>query len=134
MTETYLRNTEEERKKGTSGYRSRNILNKIISEAGKIDVEVLLINSMKIIALKVQEVSDNYLRDKPYISLFCFSEIKVDCVDFTPVGIKIITKHRKKGEKKGGGLAIGHLINEKIKLEETKNESSDILIVEGAIH
>ena len=55
-------------------------------------------------------------------------------MDFIPIGIKIITKHRKKGEKKGGGLAIGHLDDERIKLEEVKVDSSDILIVEGTVH
>ena len=72
--------------------------------------------------------------NKPYISIFSFTEIKVDSVYFIPLGIKILTKHRKRGEKKGGGLAIGHLVDGKIKLEEVRVESSDILIVEGTIH
>ena len=90
-------------------------------------------NTLKITALKAQEVTDKYLRDKPYISLFCFTEVKVDCVDFIPIGLELYTKHRKK-EKRGGGLAIGHLTDSRIKLEEIKVESNDILILEGTIH
>ena len=43
------------------------------------------------------------------------------------------TKHRTK-EKKGGGLAIGHLINDNIKLEEIKTKNNNILVLEGTIH
>ena len=94
-------------------YENINIQNKITPEIGKVDLEFLLLNTLIITDLKVQEVSDKFLANKPYISIFCFTEIKVDCIDFTPIGIKIISKHRKKGEKKGGGLAIGHIDDEK---------------------
>ena len=43
------------------------------------------------------------------------------------------TKHRTK-EKKVGGLAIGHLINDNIKLEEMKTKNNNILVLEGTIH
>ena len=115
-------------------YENINIQNKITPEIGKIDLEFLLQNTLIITDLKVQEVSDKFLINKPYISIFCFTEIKVNCIDFTPIGIKIISKHRKKGEKKGGGLAIGHIDDKKIKLEEVKVDNSDILIVEGTVH
>ena len=82
---TSRKNTEEARKDETMRYRNINILNRIAPCAGKVDLEVLLLNTLKITALKVQEVTDNYLRDKPYISLFCFTEVKVDCVDFIPL-------------------------------------------------
>ena len=127
------RTEEETREKNTTQYRSRNIKNKIREDVGKVDLEILLLNTLKITALKVEVVTDKYLKDKPYISLFCFTEIKVDSIDFIPVGIQLYTKHKKKKEKKGGGLAIGHLIDKKIKLEEIKIESSDILILEGTI-
>ena len=96
-------------------YESLNIQSGITPEVGRVDLEFLLSNTLKITDLKVQEVSDKFLVSKPYLSIFCFTEIKVDCVDFIPIGIKIITKHRKRGEKKGCGLAIGHLVDEKIK-------------------
>ena len=81
-------------------YKNRNINNNITQEIGKIDLELLLLNTLTITDLKVQAVTDKFLVNKPYISIFCFTEIKVDCIDFTPIGIKIITKHMKKGEKK----------------------------------
>ena len=58
---------------------------------GKVDLEILLINSLIITAGKVQEVTDKFLIDKPYISMFCFTEIKVDSIDFIPIGIKLYT-------------------------------------------
>ena len=51
------------------------------------------------------------MQDKTYTSIFCFTETKVDWIDFNPVGLKMITKQRKKKEKKGGGLAIGYVNN-----------------------
>ena len=51
--------------------------------------------------------------DKTYTSIFCFTEIKVDSLNFKPVGLKIFSKHRKKREKKGGGLVIGYLDDKK---------------------
>ena len=89
---------------------------------------------MIITDLKVQTVTSRFIANKPYTSIFCFTETKVDCIDFTPIGLKIITKHRKKREKKGGGLAIGYVDDKKTKLEEVKVDHSDILIVEGTIH
>ena len=49
------------------------------------------------------------------------------------MGLKIITKQRKKKEKKGGGLAIGYLDDGKTKIEELKVDHSDILVVEGLV-
>ena len=113
---------------------NRNIDNNINQEIGKIDLELLLLKTLTITDLKVQTVTDKFLVNKPYTSIFCFTETKVDCIDFTPIGLKIITKHRKKGEKKGGGLAIGYVDDRKTKLEEMKVDQSDILVVEGTIH
>ena len=73
------------------------------------------------------------MMDKTYTSIFCFTETKVDSVDFIPVGLKIITKQRKKKDKKGGDLAIGYLDDGKTKIEELKVEHSDILVVEGIV-
>ena len=46
-------------------------------EIGKIDLEILLINSLTINADKVQDIMDTLLINKEYISMFCFTEIKV---------------------------------------------------------
>ena len=81
-------------------YESLNIQNRITPEAGKIDLEFLLLNTLTITDLKVQEVSDKFLINKPYISIFCFTEIKVDCVDFIPIGIKIITNIGREEKRK----------------------------------
>ena len=62
--------------------------------------------------------------------MFCFTEIKVYSIDFISIGLKLYTKHRNKNEKRGGGLAIGHLTDNKINLEEIKVESNDILILD----
>ena len=80
-------------------YKDLNQQNKITNEAGKIDLELLLLNTMTITDITVQEVNDKFLTKKPYISIFCFTENKVDCLDFIPLGIRIISKHRKRGEK-----------------------------------
>ena len=85
-------------------------------ELEKIDLKIILINSLVINADKVQEVTDKYLKNKPYISIFCFTETK-DSGDFITKGIKLHTNQREKKEKKGG-LAIGYLINNRIKLEK----------------
>ena len=96
-----------------------------------MNLEILLLNTLKITALKVQTVINKFMWNKPYTSIFCFTETKVDCINFIPVGLKMITKQRKKKEKKGGGLAIGYINDGKTKLEEIKVDHSDILVVEG---
>ena len=66
----------------------------------EINVEFLLLNTLIINAVKVQTVLENFIKGKEYTSIFCFTEIKVDSLDFNPVGIKIFSKHRKNNEKK----------------------------------
>ena len=78
---------------------------------------------------KVQEITDTFLINKKYISIFCFTETQVDSIDFIPIGIKLYTKHRTKKDKKGGRLAIGHLIDDTIRLEEQEIENRNILIL-----
>ena len=41
------------------------------------DLEILLINSCKIDAIKVQTVVEEFIRDKEYTSIFCLTETKV---------------------------------------------------------
>ena len=71
--------------------------------------------------------------DKKYTSIFYFTETKVDSLNFKPVGLKIFSKHRKKREKKGGGLMIGYIDDKKTKLEEIKIDHSDVLALEGTM-
>ena len=99
------------------------------------DLEVLLINSWKIDAIKVQTIVEEFIVDKSYTTIFCLTETKVEGHDFQPVGIKIISKQRKrKTETFGGGLALGYKEDADVELEEIKVKSSDILAVEGRIN
>ena len=99
------------------------------------DLEVLLINSWKIDAPKVQTIVEDFIRDKNYTTIFCLTETKVEGHDFQPEGIKIFSKQRKrKTEKFGGGLALGYAEETNVELQEIKIKSSDILAVEGKIH
>merc|ERR1711942_428152 len=96
------------------------------------DLEVLLINSCKITAMKVQNIINEFMIDKVYTTFFCMTETKVKGHDFKPEGVKMFSKHRNgKGEKKGGGLALGYAESANIKLEEIKIKSNDILALEG---
>ena len=58
-------------------------------EAGNIDLEFLLVNSQKITVAKVQEVADAFMIEKDYITFLCFTETKVDCINFIPKGITL---------------------------------------------
>merc|ERR1711942_205159 len=99
------------------------------------DLEVLLINSCKITAPKVQTIINDFIIDKEYTTFFCMTETKVKGHDFKPEGVKMFSKHRNgKGEKKGGGLALGYAESANIKLEEIKIKSNDILALEGMIN
>ena len=85
---------------------------------GEVDLEILLINSLKINAGKMQEIIDSFLVNKEYISTFCLTETKVDCIDFNPVGLVTYDRQRvtRPGQEKGGGLLLGHIEDERIKL------------------
>ena len=99
------------------------------------DLEVLLINSWKIDAIKVQTIVEDFIKDKSYTTIFCLTETKVEGHDFQPEGIKILSKQRKrKTERFGGGLALGYIEEANVELEEIKVKSSDILAVEGRIN
>ena len=47
----------------------------------EIDLEILLVNSLKINAGKIQEITDSFLTEKEYISIFCLTETKVNCTN-----------------------------------------------------
>ena len=53
------------------------------------DLEFLLLNSRKIDADKVQTVVEKFLKGGDHKTFFCFTETKVDSLDFTPIGIKL---------------------------------------------
>merc|ERR1711874_891448 len=92
-----------------------------------------LINSCKIDAIKVQTIVEGFIRGKKHTSIFCMTETKVDSHDFQPDGIKILSVHRSRKEKKGGGLAIGFDEKADIKLEKLTTNTNDILALEGSI-
>ena len=60
------------------------------------DLEFLLLNTRKIDASKVQTVIDKFLKGGVHKTIFCFTETKVDSLDFTPVGIKLYVKKQRK--------------------------------------
>merc|ERR1711874_17947 len=97
------------------------------------DLEILLINSCKINALKVQDIVEHGIKGKAYTVLFCMTETKVDGLDFSPRGITLFSAHRKRKEKKGGGLTIGFEEKAEISLKELETKSNDILAVEGTV-
>jgi len=92
--------------KETESFEKRNKDNKINNDIESMNLEILLLNTLIISAVKVQTVVNQFMIDKTYTSIFCFTETKVDSLNFKPVGLKIFSKHRKKREKKGG-LMIG---------------------------
>ena len=99
------------------------------------DLEILLINSCKIDAIKVQTVVEEFIRGKEHISIFCFTETKVKGHDFQPQGIKMFSKHRnKKNEKRGGGLTLGYAEEKNVRLEEIETKSNDLLVLDGKIN
>ena len=105
----------------------RNRINKINNDIEEMNLEILLINTRIISVIKVQTVIDNFMKNKTYTSIFCFTETKVDSLNFKPIGLKKFSKHRKSKEKKGGGLIIGVLDDKKTRLEEIKVDHSDIM-------
>ena len=99
------------------------------------DLEVLLINSRMIDAVKVQTIVENFMIDKSYTTIFCLTETKVEGHDFQPEGIKIISKQRsRKTESFGGGLALGYREDANVELEEIGVKSNDILAVDGRVN
>merc|ERR1711874_317778 len=106
--------------KGKIEYCSRNQENKINPDIERMNLEFLLLNTLTISAWKVQTVVNQFMEEKPYTRIFCFTEIKVDCLNFNPIGIKVFSKHRKKKREGGGGLMIGYIDDKKTKLEEIK--------------
>ena len=76
----------------SSGHKNVKLINLIDPEVGKIDLDILLINSLTINVGKVQEITDTFLIDKTYIRIFCFTEIKVDCIDFITTEINLYIK------------------------------------------
>merc|ERR1711913_190702 len=101
--------------------------NEVLKIPTDTDLEVLLINSCRIDATKVQTIVTNFVEDKEYTTMFCMTETKVDSHNFQPQGITIFSAHRRKKEKKGGGLAIGYATKADVHLKEIETKSNDIL-------
>ena len=112
-------------------YKERNMKFKINDDIEDMNLQVILMNTQTITASKFQEMVEACLKCKDHSSIFCFTEIKCDSLNFKPVGIKLFTKHRKSKEKKGGGLLIGFKDDKKINMVELKTTSNDILALEG---
>merc|ERR1711888_426257 len=96
-------------------------------EKSMINTEILLINSLKISIGKLQEITYGFLIDKEYVSIFCLTETKENCANYQELGLTIYDKQRagRQNQDKGGGLMIGHLTDERIKLEKLNTESDD---------
>ena len=88
-------------------YKERNEKYRINEDIEEMNLQILLMNIQTITATKVQAVVEEFMQGKAHTSIFCFTEIKVNSIDFKPVGLKKFTKHRRQSEKKGGGLMIG---------------------------
>ena len=129
-----LKNLKEEIENSRIEKEYRNTIKGIPEEAGKIDLEVMLINIRSINADKVQQIVEGFLTRKDYISIFCLTETQVKSIGFKTQGIKMHTKERGVGEKKGGGLAIGYIENKMIELEEIDTGSNDVMVLEGLIY
>merc|ERR1711874_255121 len=105
---------------------NRRLFKKISHEKTKItsmvpegtDLEVLLINSCRIDAIKVQTIVESFIRGKDHTVMFCMTETKVDSHNFKPIGITMFLAHRKRKKKKGGGVAIGFEEKADISLKE----------------
>ena len=54
-----------------------------------MNLQILLMNTQTITATKVQAVVGEFMQGKAHTSIFCFTEIKVNSIDFKPVGLKI---------------------------------------------
>ena len=106
---------------------------KINKDIEEMDLEVLLMNTLTIKADKMQEVTESFLQEDSYTTIFCFTETKFDNLDFKPLGLEIFSKRRRKGDKKGGGLMIGYKKDKNVNMEEIKVNNSDILALEGKI-
>ena len=112
----------------------RKTIKNIPEEVGKIDLEVMLINIRGIDADKIQQLVEGFLIKKNYISIFCLTETQVKSIGFKTQGIKMHSKERGDGEKKGGGLAIGYIEDKMIELEEKNTGSNDVMVLEGLIY
>merc|ERR1711888_334538 len=84
-------------------------------EKSMMNTEILLINSLKISIGKLQEITDGFLIDKKYVSIFCLTETKDNCANYQELGLTIYDKQRagRQNQDKGGGLIIGHLTDER---------------------
>ena len=98
------------------------------------DLEILLINSGQINAVKVQTIINEFMTNNKHSTIFCMTETKVRGHNFQPIGIKMFVKHRELKDKKGGGLALGYEEKANIRMEEIKTGSTDILGIEGRIY
>merc|ERR1711874_412674 len=70
----------------------RKLFDKNLNQNPKIDnmvpegtnLEILLINSCKINAVKVPEIVESFIKGRDHTVMFCMTETKVDSLDFSP--------------------------------------------------
>ena len=86
------------------------------------DLEVLLINSCRIDATKVQTIVNNFVEDKEHTTIFCMTETKVDSHDFQPQGITIFSAHRTKKREKRGWSSHWLCYKGRYKLKSNRNK------------
>ena len=67
---------------GRKNYKYVREVKVIDQEVGKIDLEIMVINSLTINVEKVQEITDTFPVDKKYISIFCFTKINPGVITF----------------------------------------------------
>ena len=81
-------------------YKERNRRFKINEDVEDMDLQVILMNTQTMTASKFQDMAEACLNNKEFSSIFCFTEIKCDGLDFKPTGVKNLYKTQKaKGEK-----------------------------------
>ena len=97
-----------------------------------MNLEILLIHTQTITATKVQSAVEEFMQGETHTSIFCFTETKVDNLDFKPIGLKFFSKQRRVREKKSG-LMIGFKDDKRTIMEEIKVDNSDILELEGTV-
>ena len=74
----------------------RKTIKTIPTEYGKVDLEILLINSLSITADKVQQTADAFMIGRKYISIFCFTETRVKSIGFMTQGITLVRGKKRR--------------------------------------
>ena len=63
-------------------------------EESTMNTEILLINSLKINIGKLQEITDGFLINRSYTSIFCLTETRANCANCQELGLTLYDKQR----------------------------------------